>query len=355
MLQNIKIQNYRGIKELEIKDFKTINLIVGRNNSRKTSVLEAIFFLLAANNPLLILEIILRKNINDKTVQINTQDEKLWGKIRLLFNDLKISNPIKISSQQENKKCELEIKYSEEAKSFVAGSPISTLPKNLLSGYKNLEGKEIITGINNSSNNNVLAGANLVTDFAGGYSKLVHAGPKKSEEIHENFSSFCSASINNKNLILESLKQIEPNLLDIMTNEEMNCFIKEDISIPINFMGDGMRSFLNAITTIHSCKNSIVLFDEIDEGLHWETQKIMWKAIMMACKVSNVQIFATTHSYDMIRSLKEAYYDPENKDILGDDQIRLYKIKTEDNDNLKILDYDSDMIKYAVTEEKEVR
>jgi AAA15 family ATPase/GTPase len=41
MIKDIHIQNYRGIKDLHIKDFKRINLLVGDNNSGKTSVLEA--------------------------------------------------------------------------------------------------------------------------------------------------------------------------------------------------------------------------------------------------------------------------------------------------------------------------
>ena len=44
MLQNIINENFRGIEKLEIKNFKRVNLFTGKNNSGKTSVLEAIFF-----------------------------------------------------------------------------------------------------------------------------------------------------------------------------------------------------------------------------------------------------------------------------------------------------------------------
>jgi AAA15 family ATPase/GTPase len=43
MIERIKIQNFRGIQELEMKDFRQFNLIVGSNNVGKSSILEALF------------------------------------------------------------------------------------------------------------------------------------------------------------------------------------------------------------------------------------------------------------------------------------------------------------------------
>ena len=42
MINDVKIGAYRGLKELEIKELKNINVFVGPNNCGKTSVLEAI-------------------------------------------------------------------------------------------------------------------------------------------------------------------------------------------------------------------------------------------------------------------------------------------------------------------------
>jgi AAA15 family ATPase/GTPase len=45
MIKNIKINNYKCFKNFEIKNFKRINILVGDNNSGKTSLLEAIALL----------------------------------------------------------------------------------------------------------------------------------------------------------------------------------------------------------------------------------------------------------------------------------------------------------------------
>ena len=45
MIKNIKINNYKCFQNFEIKNFKRINILVGNNNSGKTSLLEALALL----------------------------------------------------------------------------------------------------------------------------------------------------------------------------------------------------------------------------------------------------------------------------------------------------------------------
>ena len=46
-IKSIEISQFRGIKQLEVSGFSRINLIVGDNNSGKTTFLEAIQLLFA--------------------------------------------------------------------------------------------------------------------------------------------------------------------------------------------------------------------------------------------------------------------------------------------------------------------
>jgi hypothetical protein len=45
MHSRVSINNFRGIESLEAKGLRRINLIVGRNNSGKTTFLESLFLL----------------------------------------------------------------------------------------------------------------------------------------------------------------------------------------------------------------------------------------------------------------------------------------------------------------------
>ena len=45
MINELRIENFRGFASLELKDLKRVNLVVGENNSGKTSLLDAVLLL----------------------------------------------------------------------------------------------------------------------------------------------------------------------------------------------------------------------------------------------------------------------------------------------------------------------
>ena len=50
MLKNLRIHRFRGIRELELRDLAQVNVLIGRNNVGKSSVLEALYLASAAFN-----------------------------------------------------------------------------------------------------------------------------------------------------------------------------------------------------------------------------------------------------------------------------------------------------------------
>ncbi|WP_238527204.1 AAA family ATPase [Saccharolobus islandicus] len=45
MINGLEIQNFRGIKYCKLEDLSQVNILVGRNNSGKSTILEAIYFI----------------------------------------------------------------------------------------------------------------------------------------------------------------------------------------------------------------------------------------------------------------------------------------------------------------------
>jgi hypothetical protein len=58
MLRDLTIKNYRCFKDFSIDDLARVNLIVGKNNSGKTSFLEAVYLLVNQGNPHALIEIL---------------------------------------------------------------------------------------------------------------------------------------------------------------------------------------------------------------------------------------------------------------------------------------------------------
>ena len=51
MYTQVVLSNLRGIRQLQVGNLRQINLIVGRNNCGKTTLLEGVFLLGGATNP----------------------------------------------------------------------------------------------------------------------------------------------------------------------------------------------------------------------------------------------------------------------------------------------------------------
>ena len=82
--------------------------------------------------------------------------------------------------------------------------------------------------------------------------------------------------------------------------------------VPLGSMGDGMRRLLSLATSLACTKEGSLFIDEIDTGLHYSVMADMWKLVIKKALASNVQVFATTHSWDCIEGLSTlCQRDPE--------------------------------------------
>ena len=93
MFESLRIRNYRVFSDLEIGDLSRINLIGGKNNSGKTSLLEAIFLLSAGGNP----QFALNPNvIRWPDIGLGLAPQSFEAAWKQIFNGLDMSHPIEI-------------------------------------------------------------------------------------------------------------------------------------------------------------------------------------------------------------------------------------------------------------------
>jgi AAA15 family ATPase/GTPase len=79
--------------------------------------------------------------------------------------------------------------------------------------------------------------------------------------------------------------------------------------VPIPFMGDGIRRVLSIVLAIANAPGGVVLIDEVENGLHYSVMKDVWKAIALAARQFDVQVFATTHSWECILAAHHAFQE----------------------------------------------
>jgi len=75
---------------------------------------------------------------------------------------------------------------------------------------------------------------------------------------------------------------------------------------PLSSMGDGLERLFHIGLAMVNASGGILLIDEFENGLHWEVQEQLWKALFEAANQFGVQVFATTHSNDCIRAFMDA-------------------------------------------------
>ena len=113
-------------------------------------------------------------------------------------------------------------------------------------------------------------------------------------------------------------------------------------------MGDGMNRILAILLALVSAKDGVLLVDEIENGLHYSVQPDLWRLILHVAERANVQVFATTHSWDCIEAFQEAVTEvPGQQGFL----VRLVRNEA----GIKATVFDERKLTIATREEIEVR
>ena len=109
-----------------------------------------------------------------------------------------------------------------------------------------------------------------------------------------------------------------------------------------------MQRLFGIALALVNARNGILLIDEIENGIHYSVQPDMWHLIFRVAHQLNIQVFATTHSWDCIEAFqKAAQEDTQNEGLL----IRLESKKSK----IVVTLFDERQLGIATREQIEVR
>jgi hypothetical protein len=323
MYTNFRIQNFRGFKDLELKDLARVNLISGKNNVGKTSLLEALFLYSGGYLPELAMRV---QSFRDVPVESSYWDT--------LFNLSTNNGVIRLKGSfdgQDERSLELELLSEREQLRQV---------ENLVQQTEN--GNDTTTA---SEQSKVLELRFIDPDGTFGKSQLVQTThgiraetppspavrgaillPNK-RSLNEDAQMFGNlVKAKKEHLLVEAMQIIEPRLdgiLSIPYGDGPNQILV-DIGlpqrIPLTLLGHGAVRLFSMIVRILDEQTEVMLIDEIDNGIHYSALRDVWTAIDRLVKQYNVQVFATTHSMEMIRAAHQAFADT------GEDDFRYYRL-----------------------------
>lgn len=320
MYQSLHIQNFRLFEDLKLNDIGRINVIGGRNNTGKTALLEAIFMLSSGNRPQN--RLVLANNRGIENLQVQTATE-LWA---YLFNNFQTHHAITLSGVFANENVRLQIKSDEKSQSEFAISFPAAVADSSSSPERSISYQfEHSTALNiskatahlNPQNGNLIV-ENDSEPYSLGMTVLTFSRIRQSfNELAERYSVVNRHK--QKQDLIDVMRFIEPQVQDLTLNYEGKkpIFYVDmgwDSLVPLALMGDGLiRLFAIVLTMTWIDPKGVVLFDEIESGIHFSAMSQMWQAINELSKRRSLQIFATTHSEECIRAAQSVFADADEQ------------------------------------------
>lgn len=370
MLRDLTIQNYRCFKDFHIDALARVNLIVGQNNSGKTTFLEAIYLLVQQQHIQAVFDVL---NSRGETSYIPIQSVasgQAVNRIKYQFehifygHQLTPERSIYIQSQQEEK---LSFKIEANRTNRQLVIPVNEQLETQLLVW------ELIVSYNRDAQIkiSVLRDATIANFFSGSHLTEINNYMSPLETTKDNFNLIKTTAIAFNEMavfwdaitltpkeesVVAALQILEPEVERISftsnftTNSGILIKLKgQNHPIPLGSMGDGMRRILGLAMAAVSSENGFLLVDEIDTGLYYQTQTNMWRLIFETAKRLNVQVFATTHSWDCIAAFQEALEQSEDSSV-----GKLFRLSRR-GEEIRAVEYTPDELSVAVRQSIEVR
>ena len=353
MIFFVTIENFRALNRIELNDLKRVNLISGRNNIGKSTLLEALFLYMDHSSSDSF------GKLNSFRGIIGTGVEGLWEP---LFHQMNPDTPICISVvDDENKGILRYMRDNNYIPSNINGISEDVLAtfridtKKAYSlrytyedgdyseeGHFSLNGTSILRDIKTSLPGNELK-MMKPTQFQNTFFIRVKANALANEIGNIELAG-------KKNILIQALQEMDSAIEDIVTlslKGITQLYIRVSGKLmPLQYAGDGITQLLSICLSIMNQKNGLVLIDELENGLHYSMYSKLWKIIENITRQANCQVIATTHSYELISAVRDGISDTND--------FSYYRIGTR-ADGASAYRYDYSMLDSALESEMEVR
>ena len=293
MLKEIEIQNFRCFEQIKISGFERVNLIGGKNNAGKTALLEAIFINFAPNASSLA---ILRELRREPSKAIEYMANRTWDN---LFYALKKDRFIVIIGKDENNTSRVEIQVE-----------INSLKSSLI--FKSRINENISSWLSTKVPAGDLRNFRISTGEVPIIPSFMMISGRELTEAYDN------ARLDEKDSeVLKAFQVIDPAIesVESFSIGEPTLYLrrKGEKRLPLSLFGDAMNRVAEIILKLVNSEHKILLIDEIENGIHYTSQRDFWRVLFRLAVELDTQIFATTHSLEMLQAFGDVGLEPNQE------------------------------------------
>lgn len=330
ILDSLEIRRFRGFEHLTIERLGRVNLIVGKNNIGKTNLLTAIqLYAKRASSPTFIWEVLEnRSEVRRRLVNVND----MLAALRYLFygrEEIRPGiEPIQIGPvNNANETLTITVEWS--VTDIASDGTQHTRPLRADEDYNvgallprftiNSNGIGLSYPIDPSLPQGILR--LNVKEIPHVY---VAAHGLVNKQVSTLWDNITLTSLEKE--VLDALRFIAPgvrglNFVNIPLSiqgerDPIVSISSSDEPIPMNSLGDGMKRILEIALALVNSRGGVLLIDEFENGLHYSIQPDLWRLIFRVAHNLDIQVFATTHSWDCIEAFQKAANENANSEGL---------------------------------------
>lgn len=315
-LTEIEIEKFKCFSNFKAEGFKRVNLIGGKNNVGKTAFMEACFIHTRAETINRMITALIGTKLEREIANIfyGHYDDKDGQKVLDTTKSFSTRSNIRTCSYfleeiDATKTYKIAINDEEKlisARDFFLPPPNHSFNIKMLSNFGWSDG-----------------GINLAYEAVQTHEKENEV----SKFVHEFDDS------------IESFKVI---------GKKTQCKVNGEYQ-DITEFGDGLKHYISIICGLYACENGYLFIDEIGNGVHYTQHNRLWELIFTLSKKTNCQVFAITHSKEMLESFARVAKEQGEQDI---SYTTLVKNKQQE---IKAITQDCEMLLYSMSQEHEVR
>lgn len=291
MIERLTIEGYRGFERFEMEGLGRINLLVGRNQAGKTSVLEAVRLL--------------------QTVQRERAEFAgvLWSTARrrggVIADHVRVTDLFHQPAERE--RCDIvRIRDQDSAIELTVMDDESHL---LLRHEQSSRGDGTVT-YPLAGGDSLGRPSDVGFHESRGWAIAPVAGPELSDvaSLTRLFGRVVLRPEEGR--LVDELRLIDPRIerLGASGDDEPRLMVKLrgfPHPVPLGDLGGGVSRLTQLWLWFAMAGDGPFLVDEIDTGLHHSLMIEMWRQISRLTTEKGIQVFATTHSWDCVSALGE--------------------------------------------------
>lgn len=336
----LSIERFRAFRHLKIEGLGRVNLITGRNNTGKSSVLEAIRMLASDASPSVIYDILHLREEDPKEVEDSARlaDAATLFALSSLFHgfpefsaDLE---PLVIAANGGQRPMRLTM-----ASGWVSEKPEPDGSRRRILQQSGLfsEAEVLPALVVETSGVQRLLPLDSLSRY---YRRRLPAavfqnepqapcvfvspyGGAQTATLGPLWDKIALSDLEQD--VVRALRIIEPGILAVSmvggegTRQPRTAIVRaKGAPRPVNLrsFGDGLNRLFGIVLSLVNAKDGLLLIDEFENGMHYSVQLDVWRAVFRLARHLDVQIVATSHSWDAVEAFQKAASEDREAGVL---------------------------------------